>query len=135
MDHGWGEILAQGFYEAVFHFFVGVHQGVTVNGLLIVLNGEVTGLVQERDGVGPQGIHAGEDGGRYPDAGNVAQGVASGFQILDQEGGRSSGEPVFSELKAAEGIKYAERVIYAPCLGVEAVSVIPPGQLGIALFV
>ena len=50
------KILAQGIQETILDLFVGIYQRISINAAVVVLNGQIAGLVEEGNDIGADGI-------------------------------------------------------------------------------
>lgn len=80
-----GVIVAEGVQEAVFHFFVGIHQRVAVDGRIVIPDGQVAGLEQEGDDIGLAGVDSRKVERRCFDPGNIVQVIVACRQVADQK--------------------------------------------------
>lgn len=80
-----GVVIAEGIQKTVFHFFVGIHQRIAVDGLVITPDGQVAGLEQEGDDIGLASVDTGKVEGRCFDPGNIVQVIVACSQVADQK--------------------------------------------------
>ena len=106
-----GGIKAQKIVEEPFLYFqIGEFQVVEIAVGIVIFDGQVAALEQQRHGVGEYRIRIGHQGRVHLLVGNGSEVERGLFYDLHQKRRRSRSEPIIRDVFAIEGIQKAERV-------------------------
>jgi len=120
--------------KGVFYLLIGKIQDISAAPRFVILDGEVTGLIEKRHRVVPLGAVVVDalsgDGDPGSEIGNVEARV---FELRDEETWSAGTEPVVSELSGFKGIYHTEGIIDTVGVRREAVAVVALAHFGQSL--